>query len=183
MAEGKPEGLKRSFRVSGMTCATCSRTVEKALRKTPGVSFAAVNLATETAFIVLERDIPQETIEAAVQSVGYGVAYGVFEDIDRKRYEESRRNLFLSWAVTGPLMALMLVHMAGSHVPGFLWMEIAGGAVVLFGAGRASLKGAWIALSHAHANMDVLVVLGSAAAWGTALLAAAGSFRRHGRDN
>ena len=174
MAEGKPEGLKRSFRVSGMTCATCSRTVEKALRKTPGVSFAAVNLATETAFIVLERDIPQETIEAAVQSVGYGVAYGVFEDIDRKRYEESRRNLFLSWAVTGPLMALMLVHMAGSHVPGFLWMEIAGGAVVLFGAGRASLKGAWIALSHAHANMDVLVVLGSAAAWGTALLAAAG---------
>ncbi len=174
MEEGRPEGLKRSFRVTGMTCATCSRTVEKALRKTEGVSFAAVNLATETAFVVLERDLPQETLEAAVRAVGYGVAYGASEDIDRKRYEESRRNLFLSWAVTGPLMALMLFHMAGAHVMGFLWMEIAGGAIVLFGAGRASLKGAWIALSHAHANMDVLVVLGSVSAWGTALLAATG---------
>jgi Cu+-exporting ATPase len=157
-----------------MTCATCSRTVEKALRKAEGVSFAAVNLATETAFVVLDRDIPQENLESAVRAVGYDVAYGTVEDIDRKRYEQSRRNLLLSWVVTGPLMALMLFHMAGFHVPGFLWMEIAGGAVVLFGAGRASLKGAWIALSHAHANMDVLVVLGSAAAWGTALLSAAG---------
>lgn len=174
MAEGKPEGLKRSFRVSGMTCATCSRTVEKALRKTEGVSFAAVNLATETAFVVLDHDIPQENLEDAIRAVGYDVAYGTSEDIDRKRYEQSRRNLLTSWIVTGPLMALMLFHMAGSHVPGFLWMEIFGGAVVLFGAGRASLKGAWIALSHAHANMDVLVVLGSAAAWGTALLSAAG---------
>jgi Cu+-exporting ATPase len=174
MAEGKPEGLKRSFRVSGMTCATCSRTVEKALRKTEGVSFAAVNLATETAFVVLEQEIPQEKIEGAIRAVGYDVAYGAAEDIDRKRYEQSRRNLLASWVVTGPLMALMLFHMAGTHVPGFLWMEIFGGAVVLFGAGRASLKGAWIALSHAHANMDVLVVLGSAAAWGTALLSAAG---------
>jgi Cu+-exporting ATPase len=173
LSEGKPDGLKRSFRVTGMTCATCSRTVEKALRKTECVSFAAVNLATETAFIVLERDIPQETIEAAVRAVGYDVAYGSSEDLDRKRYEQSRRNLFVSWAVTAPLMVLMLFHMAGAHVAGFLWMEIAGGAIVLFGAGRASLKGAWIALSHAHANMDVLVVLGSAAAWGTALLSAA----------
>ena len=102
MSEGKPEGLKRSFRVTGMTCATCSRTVEKALRKTECVSFAAVNLATETAFIVLERDIPQETIEAAVRAVGYDVAYGSSEDLDRKRYEQSRRNLFVSWAVTAP---------------------------------------------------------------------------------
>ncbi len=174
MAEDRPEGLKRSFRVSGMTCATCSRTVEKALRKTDGVAFAAVNLATETAFVVLERDLPQETLEAAVRAVGYDVAYGTAEDLDRKRYEQSRRNVALGWIVTGPLMLLMLLHMTGTHVPAFLWLEIAGGAVVLFGAGRASLKGAWIALSHAHANMDVLVVLGSFASWATALLAAAG---------
>ena len=70
MAEKRPEGLKRSFRVSGMTCATCSRTVEKALRKTEGVTFAAVNLATETAFVVLERDLPQDRLEKAVRDVG-----------------------------------------------------------------------------------------------------------------
>jgi Cu+-exporting ATPase len=174
MADGKPEGLKRSFRVSGMTCATCSRTVEKALRKTEGVSFAAVNLATETAFVVLESALPQENLETAVRAVGYDVAYGNPEDLDRKRYEQSRRNLLIGWIVTGPLMVLMLAHMTGSHIMGFLWMEILGGAVVIFGAGRASIKGAWIALSHAHSNMDVLVVLGSVSAWATALMAAAG---------
>ncbi len=174
MADAKPEGPKRSFRVSGMTCATCSRTVEKALRRTEGVSFAAVNLATETAFVVLDRDLPQESLEAAVRAVGYDVAYGNPEDLDRKRYEQSRRNLLLGWVVTGPLMALMIAHMAGTHIMGYTWMEILGGAVVIFGAGRASLKGAWIALSHAHSNMDVLVVLGAASAWATALMAAAG---------
>lgn len=174
MAEKRPEGLKRSFRVTGMTCATCSRTVEKALRKTEGVNFAAVNLATETAFVVLERDLPQDRLEKAVRDVGYDVAYGTVEDADRKRYEQSRKNLLLAWAVTGPLAILMLAHMAGSHIPGYAWMEILGGILVIFVAGRASLKGAWIALTHAHANMDVLVVLGSLAAWGTALLHQAG---------
>ena len=174
MAEKRPEGLKRSFRVTGMTCATCSRTVEKALRKTEGVNFAAVNLATETAFVVLERDLPQDSLEKAVRDVGYDVAYGTVEDADRKRYEQSRKNLLLAWAVTGPLAILMLAHMAGSHIPGYAWMEILGGILVIFVAGRASLKGAWIALTHAHANMDVLVVLGSLAAWGTALLHQAG---------
>lgn len=174
MAEKRPEGLKRSFRVTGMTCATCSRTVEKALRKTEGVTFAAVNLATETAFVVLERELPQDSLEKAVRDVGYDVAYGTVEDADRKRYESSRRNLLLAWAVTGPLAFLMLAHMGGSHIPGYAWMEILGGILVIFVAGRASLKGAWIALTHAHANMDVLVVLGSLAAWGTALLHQAG---------
>jgi len=174
MAEKRPGGLKRSFRVTGMTCATCSRTVEKALRKTEGVTFAAVNLATETAFVVLEHDLPQDSLETAVRGVGYDVAYGTVEDTDRKRYEESRKNLLLAWAVTGPLAILMLAHMAGSHIPGYAWMEILGGILVIFVAGRASLKGAWIALTHAHANMDVLVVLGSLAAWGTALLHQAG---------
>jgi len=109
-----------------------------------------------------------------VRDVGYDVAYGTVEDADRKRYEESRKNLLLAWAVTGPLAILMLAHMAGSHIPGYAWMEILGGILVIFVAGRASLKGAWIALTHAHANMDVLVVLGSLAAWGTALLHQAG---------
>ena len=126
MAEKSPEGLKRSFRVTGMTCATCSRTVEKALRKTEGVNFAAVNLATETAFVVLERDLPQDSLEKAVRDVGYDVAYGTVEDADRKRYEQSRKNLLLAWAVTGPLAILMLAHMAGSHIPGYAWMEILG---------------------------------------------------------
>src|SRR6056297_2613812 len=157
MEEKNKRDLKRSFRVSGMTCATCSRIVEKSLSKVDGVSFAAVNLATETAFVVLERDIPQKDLEDAVSSAGYSISYEKPEDAEKRRYIQSRRNVVLSWAITGPLMILMILHMAGYHVPAFLLLEIAGGMAVVFGAGFRSVKGAWIALSHMHANMDVLV--------------------------
>jgi Cu+-exporting ATPase len=174
MEEKNKRDLKRSFHVSGMTCATCSRIVEKSLSKVDGVSFAAVNLATETAFVVLERDIPQKDLEEAVSSSGYSVSYEKPEDAEKRRYKESRRNVVLSWAITGPLMILMIFHMTGFHIPGFLPLEIAGGLAVVFGAGFRSVKGAWIALSHMHANMDVLVVSGSLAALVTTVLALAG---------
>ena len=163
--------VKRSFHITGMTCATCSRMVERSLARIEGVKFAAVNLATETAFVVLEKDIPQEILEGAVRSAGYDVSYEAPEDLEIKRYRDARNNLLLSWGITLPLMILMFFHMTGHHIPYFLSMEFLGGIAVIFGAGRGSIKGAWIALSHAHANMDVLVVLGSTAAWITSIIA------------
>jgi len=56
----KEFGEKRSLRITGMTCATCAKNVERALSKIEGVKFAAVNLATDTAFVVLEKDVPHE---------------------------------------------------------------------------------------------------------------------------
>ncbi|MEA3285543.1 MAG: cation-translocating P-type ATPase [Synergistota bacterium] len=163
-----------SLTVTGMTCASCSRIVEKRLSKIDGVAFAAVNLGTETAFVVLEKDVPLEALEEAVTKAGYGVSRERPADLESRRYSEARRNLILAWIVTGPLMALMIPHMAGYHVFGYHWMEIAGGALVIFGAGWRSLRGAWIALSHGHGNMDVLVCLGALAAWSTAILAQSG---------
>ncbi|MDD4836326.1 MAG: HAD-IC family P-type ATPase, partial [Dethiosulfovibrio sp.] len=96
------------------------------------------------------------------------------QDLEEGRYRKAKLNLSLAWAITGPLMALMVFHMIGIHVPGYLWMEIVGGGVVIFGAGWGSLRGAWIALTHGHGNMDVLVSLGALAAWSTALLGAFG---------
>ena len=59
--------FKTSLTITGMTCATCSRMVERSLSKVDGVVFAAVNLATETAFVVSEREIPKEVLEEAVR--------------------------------------------------------------------------------------------------------------------
>jgi len=165
---------KRSFRVTGMTCATCARTVERALKKVKGVDFAAVNLATETAFVILDKGVPQEVLEEAVKNVGYGVSYEREEDLEARRYREAKGNLILAWCVTLPLMVFMFIHMAGRHLPGFLWMEIVGGAVVIFIAGRKGINGAWIALMHGHANMDVLILFGSVASWLTAILTLSG---------
>lgn len=167
---------KRSFRITGMTCATCAMIVERALKKVDGVKFAAVNLATETAFVVLERDVPQEVLEEAVKKVGYGVSYESRDDFEVRRFLAFKRNVILAWSLTAPLMILMFLHMSGRHVPWFSFIEVIASASVVFVAGRRTIKGAWIALTHFHANMDVLVFLGSLMSFITALLAAAGLF-------
>lgn len=167
---------KRSFRITGMTCATCAMIVERALKKVDGVKFAAVNLATETAFVVLERDVPQEVLEEAVRKVGYGVSYESRDDFEVRRFLAFKRNVILAWSLTAPLMILMFLHMSGRHVPWFSFIEVIASASVVFVAGRRTIKGAWIALAHFHANMDVLVFLGSLMSFITALLAATGLF-------
>ena len=139
-----------------------------------GVVFAAVNLATETAFVVSDREIPKEELVQAVEKAGYSVSEERAEDLEKNRYLKIKKNLALSWLVTAPLMMLMVFHMTGQHVPLYYPLEFFGGALAIFWAGRDSIKGAWIALSHFHANMDVLVVSGSVAAWATAAFAFAG---------
>ena len=171
MNETKEQQFKTSLTVTGMTCATCSRMVERSLKKVDGVMFAAVNLATETAFVVSDRDIPRETFETAVKNAGYAVSDERPEDLEKTRYRRIKKNVAVSWLVTAPLMGLMVFHMLGRHVPFYHPLEFLGGALVIFWSGRDSLKGAWIALTHFHANMDVLVVAGSTAAWATSALA------------
>ncbi len=62
-----------SFRVDGMTCASCVGRVEKALLKVPGVESASINLATEKATVRARRDMPFDTLAAAVEKAGYEV--------------------------------------------------------------------------------------------------------------
>jgi Cu+-exporting ATPase len=169
MAESK-SGEKRTFNITGMTCANCARNVERALNKVDGVSFAAVNLATQTAFVNLKKDIEQKDLERAVSRVGYGISYERVEDLDRKRYEAAKREVILAWIITLPLMVLMVLHMSGREIPGFAWMEIFGAGVVITVAGWRTFKSAWIAGLHAHTNMDTLVSAGSTASWVTTLL-------------
>ncbi|MCF7935034.1 MAG: heavy metal translocating P-type ATPase [Synergistales bacterium] len=157
-----------------MTCATCSRIVERSLRKVDGVAYAGVNLATETAFVVLDRDIPQERLEEAVRKAGYGVTHASREEREARRYLDARNRLALAWSVTGPLMVMMGFHMAGTHVAAYLWFETLLGALVLLATGLPTIRSAWIALTHGHANMDVLVSLGTVTAWCTAPATLAG---------
>ena len=172
-----PESEKVSLYVSGMTCATCARMVERELSKVDGVAFAAVNLATDSAFVVLERPVPREVLERAVREAGYDIGNPPGEGQEEERYRAARRGVVYSWAVVVPLMVLMVLHMYGGPsvhagamrrvMQAMPFIEAVCGAFVLFGVGRRILRSAWIALSHRHANMDVLVALGALSAWGT----------------
>ena len=161
---------KKSFSVTGMTCISCANRVENSLKKIKGVEFASVNLATESAFLISEKEISLERIRKAVEEVGYGISTEPAEDLEKKRYNLARKNLIFSWIITLPLSLLMFFHMIGYTVPYFMLIELLFGGIVIFYSGRETIKGAWIALMHFHTNMDTLIFIGSLACWITALL-------------
>ena len=67
-----PQGIK--LQVTGMTCASCVRRVEKTLQAVPGVESASVNLATEEASVTADAGVSAEALAAAVRQAGYDVA-------------------------------------------------------------------------------------------------------------
>lgn len=161
---------KTTLRITGMTCAACSGAVERSLRKVEGVDFAAVNLATETALVVHDRNVEMKELRDAVKRVGYDVSDEKPEEIDRARYLDSRKNLVQALTVTVPLAVLMVLHMIGFHLSWFPWLELFAAGFVVFYVGKSSIKGAWIAVTHFHTNMDTLISLGAFSAWITTLL-------------
>jgi len=162
--------FKKSFTIKGMTCVNCARLVERALNRIDGVKFAACNLATSTAFLVAEREIPFEEIRRAVESVGYEASEEMPEEVERRRYREAKGNLIAVWVFTTPLMLLMMHHMFLKEVMGFSFIEAVLGLLVLSFPGRGTLRSALIALRHRHSNMDTLISIGALSAWLTSLL-------------
>lgn len=65
--------IRQSFPIEGMTCASCVRRVEIAITKVPGVTAAAVNLATESADVVFDRTVESAAVIAAINKAGYEV--------------------------------------------------------------------------------------------------------------
>jgi len=161
---------KKSFSVTGMTCVSCANRVESSLKKMKGVEFASVNLATESAFLISEKEISLENVKKVVEEAGYGISTEPPEDLEKKRYQIAKKNLLFSYIITIPLSVLMIFNMIGYTVPYFVLIELIFGGIVIFYSGRETIKGAWIALIHFHTNMDTLIFIGSLACWTTALL-------------
>ncbi|ACJ74863.1 heavy metal translocating P-type ATPase [Thermosipho africanus Ob7] len=162
---------KITFSVTGMTCANCARTVEKVLSKDENIKFASVNLATNTAFVVGDESIDLEKVKKLVESVGYGVSTEKPQQIEEKRFRQIKRSLIMALAVTIPISILMIINMFFVKVPYFVLLEVIGGAFVTFVAGKNTIKGAWIALTHKHTNMDTLIFFGALTSWLTSVLA------------
>jgi len=166
---------KMSFRVAGMTCTTCSRIVERTLSKVEGVTYASVNLATESAFVAADDSVTFEMLEAAVEKSGYKILKNTPADIDDIKYREARKDLFFILLIGIPMSVLMFMHMVmGIHYHWYGMMEAVAGSIAIFWGGRKTLRGAWIALAHAHTNMDTLIAISAAASWATALMNLAG---------
>ncbi len=165
------------FPVTGMTCAGCVATVERAIAATPGVERAIVNLATERATVVLdaERTSPAALAES-VRRAGYGLVLpqpGV-EDAEgraRRRERVAIRNRFLIALVFGlPVFVLGMTHGALA-VHGDRIVQLALTSVVMAVAGGEYFRRAWSSLRHGTAEMSSLIALGTGAAYVYSLIA------------
>ncbi len=158
--------------VRGLHCASCVATLEKKLLEHPAVSTAVVNLATESAFV---RFDPQRIAPADIFSIVHHAGYLPVEqsaamgDDD----EESRSQLIwliVSLAASVPIMLTMGMH--GNRAVMQLNLLLATG--VQFSAGLIFYRGAWAALKNRSATMDLLVALGTSAAYFYSLAAYVG---------
>lgn len=154
--------------ISGMTCASCASTVEKALKGMSGVTSAAVNFAAEKATVEFDPELASmEKMKAAVESVGYGVREEVEEE-SVKEMVEARRRLVWIWAITIPVIAIMIPEMAfGFMIPGYHYVMVALAALALAFPGYRTYRSAVRSIIHAAANMDVLIFMGTLAAFAT----------------
>jgi Cu+-exporting ATPase len=174
-----PREAEAILTVTGMTCAACSNRVERALNKTPGVTQAAVNLAAERATIHFDPVVAgPNALIAAVEKAGYeaelvpaSVPLEVQADAREQEkaleYRALRRRLMFAAALTLPVMVISMI--PGLQFPHYQYVLLALTTPVQFVAGWPFLKQAYKVLSHGSANMDVLVSLGTLAAYGFSL--------------
>ena len=157
--------------IHGMTCASCVARVEKALAKVPGVASASVNLATERARVAAQTDIDVAALTRAVSAAGYE-AEAVSESTPPAGSTSSLPEWWpvaLSALLTLPLVLPMLGDLFGAHwmLPG--WVQLALATPVQFWLGARFYISGWKALRAGSGNMDLLVALGTSAAYGLSL--------------
>lgn len=167
---------RADLKISGMTCAACAARVEKALSGLEGVLRANVNFAMERAAVEYNPGlISVADLKKAVAGAGYRAESGEKRfDEDREKLErekETRRQLSLlimSAALSLPLLACMFAELFNIKVPPLLGNKVFQFALatpVQFIAGWQFYRGAFKNLRHGTANMDVLVALGTSAAY------------------
>lgn len=157
-----------SLPIEGMTCASCVARVEKALQKVPGVVKASVNLATEKASVELQPGVSIAALIAAVGKAGYSAR--TEESALAAAPAEAALPAWLpvaaSMLLTLPLMLPMLLQPFGLDWMLGGWAQWALASVVQFGFGARFYVAGWKALRARAGNMDLLVALGTSAAYG-----------------
>lgn len=168
---------KAEFAITGMTCAACSTRIEKGLNKLEGVTKASVNLALETASVEYSpSQIAPQDIAQRVEKFGYGAKLKSEEKEEEQSYREKelskqKGKFWFSFILSVPLLWAMVSHFTFTSfipLPHMLmnpWVQLALATPVQFVVGKQFYVGAFKALRNKSANMDVLVALGTSAAY------------------
>ena len=160
--------------IDGMTCASCVGRVEKALNQTPGVEAASVNLATEQAKIRLKAgsDTTINTVIASVQKTGYDAKvsspHGNSEIKPHQAFwgSDGLGRVLLSFVLSAPLFLPMLLMPFGIHWALSPKWQLLLASPVQFFLGWRFYKAGFKSVLAGAGNMDLLVALGTSAAYG-----------------
>ena len=166
----------KEFAITGMTCAACATRIEKGLNKLEGISFANVNLALENATVEYNpSQINVSDIIARVEKLGYGAINKEDEkeaiDYREQAIQKQKKKFIISAILSLPLLWSMVGHFSFTsfiYMPEFLmnpWVQMALATPVQFIIGKQFYVSAYKALRNGSANMDVLVVMGTSAAY------------------
>ncbi len=169
---------KVDLKITGMSCAACSGRIERSISKLSGVEVAVVNLASEKATVEYYPDIISlSEIKTKVEQLGFGVhdaADAATGDKEKKAREaevnKQRLRLAIAAVFSVPLLLAMVLHMMGVKwtVAELLmnpYFQLVLATPVQFIAGWQFYRGAYMVLKNGSANMDVLVALGTSAAY------------------
>ena len=156
--------------ITGMTCSSCAGRIEAALSVAPGVSQASVNLAIETAAISFDPTITSaQALVKVVEEAGYGAKIKDDSDDDdaaeKARLKKLKYTLIFSSLLTLPLVAQMVAIFLGIPFHVTPWTEVLLATPVQFYVGSRYYVGAWHALKAKAGNMDLLVAMGTTAAY------------------
>ncbi len=157
------------LQVTGMHCAACSARLEKALCQLPDVK-ASVSIATEKAHIEYDPDsISLSDLIKTIQDTGYDAHlmrdFAAEKQARAKTLRGEEIRFVISALLTAPLLAQMLLMFAGIHFMLPAWLQFLLATPVQFWIGRRFYSGSWSSLRGGAANMDVLVALGTSAAY------------------
>lgn len=166
------------FTLTGMTCANCVATIEKELNKQPGIEKAVVNLATEKATVTYDQEQSSvDTIIQSVKAVGYGaILYDENHKEDAKKAKAKEMNtlkyqLIFASILSAPMVIAMIFDIAGFHDQPMIAffhqpiVQLILTTPVQFVIGARFYKNAYKAIKAGSPNMDVLVAMGTTAAY------------------
>lgn len=170
----EPQTGKATLNITGMSCAACSARIEKKLSRIEGVQNAGVNLTTEKATVEYDpAKIRVADLVGAVESLGYGAEEERELSKDREREAREKEinslkySLIASVILSSPLLLAMIFSMAGLNVPLLhnQYFQLAVATPVQFIIGFRYYRNSYFALRSGSANMDVLIAMGTSAAY------------------
>lgn len=144
--------------IKGMTCASCVNRVEKALKKGDGVAQASVNLATEKARVTFDdKKLNPAALISLVEKAGYEAS---LEARSESNLEKEKFLIIASTLLTFPLVLPMFIHVM---IPG--WAQLLLATPIQLYIGARFYKSAWSAIKAKSGNMELLVAVGTSAAY------------------